>query len=284
MKFGYVFFIILIIGGLIFSGVVLWFSFAGNNEASLIQGEALPVKNIPITPIKMPVPSVQNDNRRIIDYSKILEKYKGRDVERVAVKNKIIALTFDGGGNADGVEKILGALSANSIHSTFFLTGQFVEKFPKAVEEIKNSGGEIANHTYSHKDFTSLGVDEARQEVSRMKSAAEKDGITTVPFFRFPYGARNKENIALVNDLGYVPVRWTVDSLGWQGKIENHDVGFVIGRVASKAAPGAIVLMHLGSAQDKSALDADALFDIVKILKEQGYQFVSLSELFGESL
>jgi len=51
-----------------------------------------------------------------------------------------------------------------------------------------------------------------------------------------------------------------------------------------KAAPGGIVLMHLGSAADGSTFDADALPDIIATLKEQGYQFATLSESFTESL
>lgn len=284
MKFSLVFFLTLAIGGLIFVGIVFRFYPADNNGASLIRGEALPVKNIPFTPIKISAPSMQDDNHRTIDYSKILEKYKGRDMELVAMEKKLIALTFDGGGNNDSAERIIEVLSRDSIQSSFFLTGQFMDKFPETVEAIKDSGAEIANHTYSHKDLTSLSVDEAEKEISQMKEVAQKYNLTLSPFFRFPYGARDKESIALVNDLGYVSVRWTVDSLGWQGKIKNHDAKFVADRVVGKASPGAIVLMHLGSAQDKSTLDADALIEIIATLKNAGYQFVTLSELFAESL
>lgn len=267
----------LVIGILGFLVAFFWFAPIGQDKPSFTPSNAAIPVNIPSVVAQAPA-------ARAVDYSKILEKYKGRDVTRAATEKKLIALTFDGGGNADGVDRIIETLSKNSIRSTFFLTGQFVEKFPKAVEEIKNSGGEIANHTYSHKNFTSLSADEAKQEANQMKMVAEKNDISVVPFFRFPYGAYKKEDIALVNDLGYVSARWTVDSLGWQGKIENHDAEFVVNRVADKAAPGAIVLMHLGSAQDKSALDADALSDIIKTLREQGYQLVTLSDLFAESL
>lgn len=216
--------------------------------------------------------------------SQLFEKYRGQDVERISTDKKIMALTFDGGGNDDSVDKILDILSENSIKSTFFLTGKFVEKFPKAVEKINKSGHEIANHTHSHKNFTELSDDEAIEEISRMKTAAEKIGVAVAPFFRFPYGAYKKENIVLVNSLGYASVRWTIDSLGWRGKIGTHDAKFVTDRVVGKAMPGAIVLMHLGSAQDKSTLDVDALPDIIKTIDAQGYQFVTLSELFTSAL
>jgi len=281
-------FYIIVVIILIVAGVMFRFSFLSENGMSPSpeqlnnQPEAV-LNNIPI--IESPA----------IDYSKIFEKYKGKDAERALTDKKLIAFTFDGGGNDDGTEKILRTLSDNSIRSTFFLTGKFVEKFPGAVEEIKKSGGETANHTYSHKNFTQLGIEEVTQEINQMKAVAEKMGIALAPFFRFPYGAYKKEDIRLVNDLGYVSTRWTIDSLGWQGRRDGRDppspeasdgrsAKFVVDRVVEKAVPGAIVLMHLGSAADGSTFDADALPDIIAALKEQDYQFATLSELFAESL
>ena len=270
-------FYIIVVIVLIVTGVIFRFSFLSENGMSLrpkAQNHSpTPVSNNALI-AELPV----------IDYSKILEKYKGRDVERAVTDEKLIALTFDGGGNTDGIEKILKTLSDNSIRSTFFLTGKFIEKFPDAIAEIKKSRGEITNHTYSHKNFTQLNSEEAAQEINQMKTTLEKTGATLAPFFRFPYGAYKKEDVKLVNDLGYVPVRWTIDSLGWQGRRDGREAKFVVDRVVEKAAPGAIVLMHLGSASDGSTFDADALPDIIGALKEQGYQFATLSGLFTKSL
>ena len=263
---------------IVVSAVLFWFSFLSENGASpnrRVQNQPPPMAvSVDALIVKEPA----------IDYSKIFEKYKGKDVERALTDKKLVVLTFDGGGNADGTEKILRTLSDNSIRSTFFLTGKFVEKFPGAVEEIKKSGGEIANHTYSHKNFTQLNSEEAAGEISQMKVTLEKTGVALAPFSRFPYGAYKKEDIALVNDLGYVSTRWTIDSLGWQGRRDGREARFVTDRVVEKAVPGAIVLMHIGSAADGSTFDADALPDIIATLKKQDYQFTTLSELFTKSL
>ena len=268
-----------LVGFVVVSAVLFWFSFLSENGAlpsPKARNQPSMVSVSDDIPITEPSPA--------IDYSKILEKYKGRDVERAVTDEKLIAFTFDGGSNTDGIEKILKTLSDNSIRSTFFLTGKFIEKFPGAIAEIKKSGSETANHTYSHKNFTQLNSEEAAQEINQMKTTLEKTGATLAPFFRFPYGAYKKEDVKLVNDLGYVPVRWTIDSLGWQGRRDGREAKFVVDRVVEKAAPGAIVLMHLGSASDGSTFDADALLDIIGALKEQGYQFATLSGLFTKSL
>lgn len=219
-----------------------------------------------------------------IDYAGILARFTRKDVEKVSIAEKLFALTFDGGGNAQGVEKILQTLSHNGIRATFFLTGDFMKKFPDIGARIAHSGGEIANHTVTHKDLSVLTDEEVSGEIRGMEQIAKEQDSAVVPFFRFPYGAPTQGTIALANDLGYVAVRWTVDSLGWQGKKDGRDASFVVARVLSKATPGGIALMHVGSASDGSTFDADALPEIIAALQQQGYKLVSLSELFSEAV
>ncbi|MBI3458895.1 polysaccharide deacetylase family protein [Candidatus Azambacteria bacterium] len=222
------------------------------------------------TPLKISVP----------DYDLILERFKG-DVIRVPSKTKTLALSFDGGGNADGLKKILAVLKQKKIHSTFFLTGHFIETYPKLIKVIIIDGHEIANHTVSHKNFTTLTSRQKIEEITGMTEMARQQDITVVPFFRFPYGEYNKGDLSLVNGAGYTAVRWTIDSLGWQGRSFRHGVQSVVSRIVSRAAPGDIVLMHVGSSDDKSTLDADALLDVIRRLSAQGYNFTTLSKLFG---
>jgi peptidoglycan-N-acetylglucosamine deacetylase len=46
--------------------------------------------------------------------------------------------------------------------------------------------------------------------------------------------------------------------------------------VLSSVAPGAIVLMHVGSAPDGSTLDADALPGVIAAIRARGYRLVEL--------
>lgn len=219
----------------------------------------------------------REDVVQVFDYEAMRKQFKGKDVTRVPTEEKLIALTFDGGGNADGTESILKTLAETNSTSTFFLTGRFITKSPESVSAIVRAGHEIANHTVTHRNFKELDEAETAREI-------ESD-YPFVPFFRFPYGEYKKGDIELVNEKGYIAVRWTVDSWGWQGMAaEGRDAQFIARRVIEKAVPGAIVLMHLGSAQDKSTLDADALPEVIRMLSGEGYRFVTLSELFNTSL
>ncbi|MGH2793495.1 MAG: polysaccharide deacetylase family protein [Actinomycetota bacterium] len=97
------------------------------------------------------------------------------------------------------------------------------------------------------------------------------------PLFRFPYGDSDGHTLRIVNGLGYGSIRWTVDTLGWKGTKGGQSVDFVIARVKAALRPGAIVLMHVGSAPDHSTLDADALPELIQTIRSLGYSFVTVA-------
>ncbi|MFN8169493.1 MAG: polysaccharide deacetylase family protein [Candidatus Nanopelagicales bacterium] len=205
----------------------------------------------------------------------------GRDVTRIPTKRKVVALTFDGGGNAAGVARVLATLEANGIHGTFFLTGRFASMFPRKARAIVHQGHVLGNHTYSHPNALSISDAALRSQVLRaQKAIVAATGVSPRPFFRFPYGARAQRDIATVNAAGYGAVSWTVDAAGWLGTSGGMSVSKVRARVLKALRPGAIVLMHLGSnPQDRSTLDADALPGLIATMKARGYTFVTLAQV-----
>ncbi|OHV37571.1 polysaccharide deacetylase [Pseudofrankia sp. EUN1h] len=207
----------------------------------------------------------------------------GKDWERIPTDRKIVALTFDAGANADGVAPILATLAREHVPGTFFLTGQFANSYSSKVRDIAASGGRIGNHSSTHPYFTKLDDAALRSEVlGAQHDIQAASGRDPRPLFRFPFGDRNAHDIAAVNALGYVPVRWTVDTLGWQGTSGGRSAASVTARVVDALQPGEIVLMHLGShPQDHSTLDADALPGIISALRDRGYGFVTLDTLLG---
>lgn len=193
-----------------------------------------------------------------------------------------MALTFDAGANADGVASILATLKNEGITATFFLTGNFVNEFPTPSSNIAAAGHRLGNHTMTHPHMTQLSDADARAQIANAANRITAvTGKQPKPFFRFPFGDRNAHAIALVNGQGYVAVRWSVDSLGWQGT-SKHTAATVAARVIDAAQPGTIALMHVGSnPDDHSTLDADALPAIINGYQAKGYSFVTLDALLA---
>ncbi len=210
-------------------------------------------------------------------------RFAGQDLERLPLAAKKIALTFDAGANAAGVDPILRTLSRQRVKATFFLTGAFVRAFPGRARRIAELHL-VGNHTDTHPDLTTLSDDEIRVEVRRAQETIVREtGQDPRRFFRFPFGARDVRAIRIVNRRCYVAFRWTVDTLGWKGTSSGVTVASVVRRVVDAARPGAIVLMHVGAnPQDASTLDADALPTVIRELRAAGYHLVPLSAVMSQ--
>lgn len=207
----------------------------------------------------------------------------GIDVTRIPTAHKIIALTFDAGANADGLASIRRTLQLKNAAATFFLTGAWTRLFPALASEVALSGFTIGNHSDNHPPFPQLSDAQVTGEVRTAQTAILRGtGVDPSPLFRFPYGDVNARVLKDVNQLGYIAVRWTIDTLGWEGTSGGMTVQRVIERVVTGATSGAIVLMHVGSnPDDHTTLDAQALPTIIDRLVALGYQLVSLSALTG---
>lgn len=203
----------------------------------------------------------------------------GVDLERIPTNQKVVALTFDAGANAEGVSDILQTLQRMDVPGTFFLTGHFAQTFPEIARRIAESYP-VGNHSSTHPDLTKLSDAQVKEQIHNAGETIQQvTGQDPRPLFRFPLGARDARTLGIVNELCYAAFRWTVDTLGWKGTSGGMTVDKVVQRVLSAAQEGEIVLMHVGShPTDRSTLDADALPHIITELGARGYDFVSLPD------
>jgi peptidoglycan/xylan/chitin deacetylase (PgdA/CDA1 family) len=198
------------------------------------------------------------------------------EIVRLQTRQHVVALTFDGGGNADGAKGVLAALRREHVPATFFLTGHFVQSYPALARAIGRRYL-VGNHTVNHLDLLRLSTPAAAREITRAAMMIQHaTGRDTHPYFRFPYGARNAATLRLAHGLGYASVRWTVDTWGWRG-FSQQSVAGAVRRVMTKLIPGEIVLMHLGSSRDHSTIDSQALPAVIRLVRRRGYRFVTLA-------
>ncbi len=209
---------------------------------------------------------------------------RGQDIEVVPTGSKVVALTFDAGANAAGLPKILRALANAHVPATFFLTGTWARGNPAGVTQIVSAGHRVGNHTMTHPHMTGLTAPLIADEVLGAQRVIRQAGADPRPLFRFPFGERNARTIDAVNELGYLPVRWTVDTLGWKGTSGGITPRLVTDRVLAALRPGEIVLMHIGAnPDDGTTLDADALPATIAAIKANGYRLVTLDVLLRQA-
>jgi peptidoglycan/xylan/chitin deacetylase (PgdA/CDA1 family) len=210
------------------------------------------------------------------------ESLRGQDISRLPTDDEVVALTFDAGGDSAGLPAILRTLAAEHVRATFFITGDFALNDPDHVQAILAAGHRVGNHSMTHPSMTLLSDDQIADEVQRAQQALQHAGADPRPLFRFPFGDRDARTIAAVNAQGYLAVRWTVDTLGWQGTSGGATARRVTERTVETLQPGEIVLMHVGAnPDDGSTLDADALPDVIAAVRAHGYGFATLDAVLG---
>lgn len=181
-----------------------------------------------------------------------------------------VALTFDDGPHAFYTEMLLDGLKERGICATFFLIGKNIEGNEEIVQRMQKEGHLIGNHTYHHVNLKELSKKEAKQEIQKAGNKIyESTGICTA-FVRPPFGEW-KKNLDL--DMTMIPVSWNIDSLDWT--TENTEK--IIKRVVKDVEEDDIILMH-----DVYKTSVEAALQIVDILKERGYEFVTVDKLLLE--
>jgi peptidoglycan/xylan/chitin deacetylase (PgdA/CDA1 family) len=202
------------------------------------------------------------------------------ELVRLQTRQHVVALTFDGGGDAAAARRIMTTLRRADVPATFFLTGHFVHTYP-AIARAIGRRFLVGNHTVDHADLTRLSDAAVTREIAGAATMIRRaTGSDTHPLFRFPYGDRDARTLAICHRLGFVSVRWTVDTLGWTGSFAQTPAG-AVRRVVAGLVPGEIVLMHLGSARDGSTIDAHALPAVIRAVRARGYRFVTLRDVRG---
>lgn len=231
-----------------------------------------------------PTPTTSTPTAPVPPASDLVDAWWGLDVEAFDTQRRVVALTFDGGASNAAVVDILATLAEEDVPATFFVTGTFARTYPDSVRAMARGGHPVGNHSDTHPSFPDSTNEQIRAELSAAEaSISALTGTTTQPLFRFPFGDRTPLDIEVVNEAGYVPVRWTVDTLGWKGTTEGITTALVRRRVLDTLRPGQVVLMHVGAhPEDGSTLDADALPGMIEDLREQGYGFVTVPELLAE--
>lgn len=200
-----------------------------------------------------------------------IHQISSKEISRVNSGRKEVIFTFDGGAGILSADKVLEVLAKHKVRGTFFLTGKFVEVYPDLAKRIVAGGYEVFNHTYDHKDLTTLSDEKIIGELKNTEGVFSKIlNISPKPYFRPPYGARNSKVLEVAFGVGYQSVYWTVDALDWQ---EGKTSAEVKTRILVNLASGNIYLMHVG---DK--ITGEILDDVFTKIEARGYKIVSLSQ------
>jgi peptidoglycan-N-acetylglucosamine deacetylase len=201
----------------------------------------------------------------------------GSLVHRVETDRRVVALTFDDGPTTAGTDSILAILARERVSATFFLTGGEMERNPELGRRIVGAGHEVGNHTYSHARMVLRSQGFIRSEIEATDALIRQAGHRGPIHFRPPYGKKLVGLPMYLRSTGRTTVMWDVEPESYP------EVGAsaerIVDHVAARVQPGSIILLHVMYPSREPSLRA--VPDLIRRIREMGYEFVTVSELIG---
>ncbi|QWF77589.1 polysaccharide deacetylase family protein [Amycolatopsis sp. CA-230715] len=205
-------------------------------------------------------------------------QFFGEIVDRVDTADRVVALTFDDGPDPAGTQSLLDTLAARGVPATFFLIGRELATHPELGRAIAGAGHEIGNHSFSHERMIGVTPAWVADEVEATDALIRATGYRGEIQFRPPNG---KKLFALPHYLAEhqrKTITWDVEP---NSDPEVDRSAAAIARyTAEHVRPGSIVVLHAMYASREQT--RAALGPMIDQLRQNGYRFVTVSQLLAE--
>ena len=182
-------------------------------------------------------------------------------------EEKVCAISFDAAWGNEDTQALIDILGKYNVKATFFVVGDWVDKYPESVKALHDAGHEVMNHSLHHDHYNALTADQVVADVTAAQLTALFDG-------QYPATSRllllDDHVISAIRSMGMEPIQWDVDSLDWK----DYDADTICQRVTSKLSPGSIVLFHNAALHTPEALPA-----ILDHMAREGYSLLPISQL-----
>jgi len=209
-----------------------------------------------------------NNNMQVIRTA--AETQKLLPIYNVQTNEKKVAFTMNCAWNADDIDSILSTLEENNTKITFFMVGDWIDKYPEVAKKIHEEGHEIASHSDTHPHVNKLSYEENISEIEKSNDKIEKITASRSKLYRAPYGEYNDTVIKAANDNGYYTIQWSLDTLDYTGLTGEE----MWNRLNGKLKNGDIILSHNGTKHTADSLDM-----LLKNIKSNGFEIVKVSDL-----
>ncbi len=191
-----------------------------------------------------------------------------RDINTLKDK-KLVAFTFDDGPAYKNTTRLLDEVKSRNAKVSFFLLGSRIGNQKEIVARMYKEGHTVGNHTYSHLNLHHVNNYETYKEIQNTSNAICEIIGEEPKFLRPPYGNINEH----IKEIYKNPIMlWSIDTEDWKYKNANK----IKENILKDVKDGSVVLLH-----DLYPTSVDGALLAMDELKNQGYEFVSLEEMFA---
>lgn len=186
-----------------------------------------------------------------------------------------IAITFDVAWENSNTDELIEILEKENVKATFFVTGDWCDRYPEDVLKFYEAGHEIQNHSDQHPHISGMNTNDLISDAKACNKKIEMITKQKPTLYRAPYGEYDDNSLTTLEGMGFKVIQWDVDSIDWKDIPADE----IKTRVINNTESGSILLFH-----NDLANTTEALTDIITTLKKKGYEFVPVSDLiFYES-
>ncbi len=200
--------------------------------------------------------------------------YNTADISWIDTSKPMVAIAFDDGpiAGSNYPARIQNALSENGFHATFFYWGERIAGNEAEIKRAQELGFEIANHTWSHPDMTTLSADQMKEEIQKCANAltaitGQEEFLIRPPFLSVNDTFKQVAGVPLVN--------CSVYSMDWEKATKDQIINTITSGMADGSLNGQIVLAH-----ENYETTTQAMEYLAPYMKSQGWQIVTVSEMF----
>ena len=193
------------------------------------------------------------------------EKYGGYNAVFLAGDEPVVYMTFDEGYEYGLTPQFLDVLKEKGVKGLFFVTRDFVKAEPELVQRMIDEGHVVGNHSWSHKNYSTLTPKEAAEDMMKLHDLVKEQFGYEMKYFRFPSGNFNEQTLAVVQSMGYKSVFWSFAYKDWLTD-DQPDPASSADKIVAAACPGNIYLLHA-----VSSTNAQILGDVIDRIEAAGY-------------
>lgn len=197
-------------------------------------------------------------------------KVRKLPIYAVQTSQKKACLTFDAAWGNEDTQELIDILGKYNVKATFFVVGQWVDKYPESVKALADAGHAIMNHSDTHPNLPKLSREEIRAEIRACNNKIEKITGVRPNLLRPPYGDYNNTLLEIIEEEKMYGIQWDVDSLDWK----NLNAEDIQTRVLSGVTNGSVILFHNAAMNTPAALPG-----IIEKLQANGYELVTVNDL-----
>ena len=179
-----------------------------------------------------------------------------------------VSLMFNVYENSSVVKKIIDLLNENGVTATFFVGGCWADDNQSLLKEIIESGFELGNHGYFHKDHKKLNKVQNLKEIEDCHKIVYALTGYKMTLFAPPSGSYSKTTLEVASSLNYHTIMWSKDTIDWRDK----DINTIVKRASENVGSGDLILMH------PKPHTLEALPKIIESIKSKNLNFLTVSK------